>query len=502
MKIYLFNHDYRFAAEQILLTMFPEERPEYPDGQPEGDRAELYLFEGRKFYTAVCRLFLNGTEYTGRSKIGTDKTTDELTTTRCLQRIVKLSFYRAALNSGIEKPVWGALTGIRPGKLLSNLLETGMSDRAGLSKFLRDNYVSPERALLCLHTAHAGLNCAKSLEKKDVCLYVGIPFCPTRCSYCSFVSQSTQKSMKMIPQFLNALYLEIEATANVVHDAGLRIVSVYMGGGTPTTLSAQQLDELCEKLETSFELNAVREYTVEAGRPDTITKEKLEALKRHGVTRVSVNPQTMEDAVLEAIGRKHTARDVINALEIVRSVGGFVVNMDLIAGLPLDTPESFKKTLNTVLGLSPENITVHTLALKKGSDILLGNTPRPSAEDVHKMIDFANSLLYSENFEPYYLYRQKYMSGGFENVGWQLGSTENIYNICIMEELCSIISIGGGASTKLCVGNGRIERIFNPKYPTEYIESIDKIIIDKKNIKEILSQTNLPYQNKSIILEE
>lgn len=487
MKIYLYNHDYRYAAEQILLTLFPEERPEYPEGAPTGDRAELYLFEAKEYYTAVCRLYRNGTKYQGLSRVGKAKTPDALSLNSCLQRIVKLSFYRAARSSGTEAPVWGALTGIRPGKLLSNLLEAGMSDRAGLSKFIKDNYVSEDRARLCLHTAHAGLSCAKSLEKGDICLYIGIPFCPTRCSYCSFVSQSTQKSMKLIPQFLAALHREIEATAEVVQENNLRIISVYMGGGTPTTLSATELDELCEKLENSFDFAAVREFTVEAGRPDTITLEKLEALKRHGVTRVSVNPQTMEDAVLEAIGRKHTAQDVIDALEIVRNIGGIEVNMDLIAGLPLDTPESFKKTLNTVINLHPENITVHTLALKKGSEITLGDTPRPDEAAVGLMIDYADYILYSENYVPYYLYRQKYMSGGFENVGWQKGNTENIYNICIMEELCSIISIGGGASTKLCVGGGRIERLFNPKYPTEYIGLIDKIITEKKKITELMS---------------
>lgn len=487
MKMFLFNHDFRYAAEQILLTMFPDERPEYPEGKPEGDRAELSLNEGCKYFTAVCRLVLGGQEYYGRSATAKSKITDDITRARYLQRIVKLSFYRAALNSGKEKPVWGSLTGIRPGKLMSNLLETGMSDKAALSKFIRDNDVSPERAKLCLHTAHAGLNCAKSLEEDDICLYVGIPFCPTRCSYCSFVSQSVQKSMKLIPEYLDALYREIDATAKTVNELKLRPIAVYMGGGTPTTLSSGQLDELCSRLESAFDLSSVREYTVEAGRPDTIAADKLKVLKLHGVTRVSVNPQTMDDAVLSAIGRKHTAQDVLDALYIVRSVGGFDINMDLIAGLPLDTPESFGKTLNTVLKLAPENITVHTLSLKKGSGITLGDTPRPSAEDVRKMLDCASDALYSAQYEPYYLYRQKYMSGGFENVGWQRGHRENIYNICIMEELCSIISMGGGASTKLCVGNGRIERLFDPKYPLEYIQGIDKIVSEKARIKEILS---------------
>ncbi|MBP8640615.1 MAG: coproporphyrinogen dehydrogenase HemZ [Oscillospiraceae bacterium] len=487
MKLYLLNHDYRYAAEQMLLTLFPNERPEYPKGKPEGDRAELCLSEGNAKFTATCRLVIDGKTHQGRAYANKILITDDLSKAKYLQRIVKLSFYRAALRSENLRPVWGALTGIRPGKLLSNLLEAGMSDKAALAKFIRDNDVSPERAKLCLHTAHASLACAKSLEPKDVCLYIGIPFCPTRCSYCSFVSQSVQKSMKLIPDFLAALYLEIAATGQVLRELKLRPVAVYMGGGTPTTLSAGQLDELCSRLESAFDFSAVREYTVEAGRPDTISKSKLEALKRHGVTRVSVNPQTMDDGVLVAIGRKHTAQDIFNALDIVASVGGFEINMDLIAGLPLDTPASFNRTLETVLALAPDNITVHTLALKKGSAITLGDTPRPSPEDVGKMIDFANASLFSAKYEPYYLYRQKYMSGGFENIGWQRGHSENIYNICIMEELCSIISVGGGASTKLCLNEGRIERIYDPKYPNEYIDNIEKIIADKRKIIDLMA---------------
>lgn len=487
MKIYLFNHDFRYAAEQILLTLYPGEHPEYPDDQPKGDRAELYLFEGDCYFTAVCRIVINGKVFSGRSATKKANISDSIEEARYLQKIVKLSFYRSALKSGKEKPVWGALTGIRPGKLMSNLLEEGKSDAAALTKFIRDYDVNPERARLCLHTAHAGLNCSKSLKERDICLYIGIPFCPTRCSYCSFVSQSVQKSIKLIPEYLHALYKEIEATAKIVHEMNLRPVSVYMGGGTPTTLTAQQLHELCSLLEDSFDFSSIREYTVEAGRPDTITTEKLSVLSQHGVTRVSVNPQTMDDKVLNAIGRKHTAQDIFDAIKIVHDVGGFAVNMDLIAGLPLDTPESFAKTLDTVLNINPENITIHTLSLKKGSSITLKDTPRPSADDVRKMIDNANGILYSSKFEPYYLYRQKYMSGGFENVGWQRSSNESVYNICIMEELCSIISMGGGASTKICAGNGRIERIYDPKYPTEYINSITKIISEKQKIKDILT---------------
>ena len=491
MKLYLFGHDHRYAVEQMLLTLFPEERPEYPEGEPEGDRAELSLFEGEKNITALCRLVRNGAVFTGRAAVAKSRLASQLERQKRVQRILKLAFYRAALRSGLEPLVWGALTGIRPGKLLSNLLETGMGDKRAVSTFMRDNFVSPERALLCLHTAHAGLDCQKSLAPRDVCLYVGIPFCPTRCSYCSFVSQSVQKSMGLIPDFLEALYLEIDETARVMKECKLRPIAVYLGGGTPTTLSAEQLESLCARLETAFDLSAVREYTVEAGRPDTITAKKLAVLKKFSVDRVSVNPQSMHDEVLAAIGRKHSAQDVVRALNLVREAGGFAVNMDLIAGLPLDNPARFSESLETVLQLNPENITIHTLALKKGSRIMLGETPRPSASQVGQMIDEANSKLFAANYLPYYLYRQKYMSGGFENVGWQRNGTENIYNICIMEELCSIISLGGGASTKLCLGQGRIERVFNPKYPAEYIGGIEKVLASKAQIRALISERAL-----------
>ncbi|HHU22841.1 MAG TPA: coproporphyrinogen dehydrogenase HemZ [Clostridiales bacterium] len=484
MKLYLKGHDYRYAVEQILLTLFPKERPEYPGGPPQGERAEISLHRGKTYVTAVCRLHLGGRVHSGSARISRAALTDNLTENRLLQRIIKLSFYRAGMQAGIPKPVWGALTGIRPGKIVTAYLEKGMSEAAALSRFSREYDVSREKALLCLETARAGIRVKEGLTPKDICLYIGIPFCPSRCAYCSFVSLAVEKSMKLISPFLEALYKDIEATAKVVRELGLRVISVYIGGGTPTTLSARQLDELCAKLAKAFDLSALRDYTVEAGRPDTITKEKLEVICRHGVNRVSVNPQTMEDSVLEAIGRRHTAADIVKALEKVRMFSALTVNMDLIAGLPGDTPEGFGRSLDRVLGLSPENITVHTLSLKKGSRIMLEGAALPPAEDVGVMLKCAQEKLQSAGYAPYYLYRQKFISGGFENVGWAKSGFENLYNICIMEELCSIISMGGGASTKLVTGTGRIERIFAPKYSYEYISNIDKVISDKIKIKE------------------
>lgn len=491
MNIYLFGHNYSYAAEQIMLTLYPGERPEYPEGEPVGDRVEISLTEDSELYTATCKLCLNEITYIDRAAVEKNKIHDELTKNSCLQKIVRLSFYRAALNSGVQKPEWGVLTGIRPGKLVSKMLESGMSDSEAMSQFREEYDVGSERAKLCLHTAHASLDCQKSLTPKDVCLYVGIPFCPTRCSYCSFVSQSVNRNMKLIPKFLDALYREIDATAKVLDELSLNAIAFYMGGGTPTTLTAEQMDDLLLHIERTFNTATMREITVEAGRPDTITAEKLEIIQRHGVTRISVNPQSLNDDVLKAIGRKHTVQDFFDAMDIVKAVGGFTVNTDLIAGLPADSPESFRKTLDEILELSPANITIHTLSLKKGTEITLGNTPRPSAAEVGEMLDYTNNILFAEKYLPYYLYRQKYMSGGFENVGWQRDGTENLYNICIMEELCSIISMGGGASTKLNLGAGRIERIFNYKYPREYIDGIEKNISDKQKIIDFL---NRPHQ--------
>ena len=467
----------------MLMTLFPGERPEYPNGKPEGRRMEIRLHESERMTTASC-LYCDGERnYHGRAAVQSRRLTDRIQTDSLCQQIVKLAIYRAVLHSGRKKPVWGALTGVRPGKLMSPMLERGVPEKAALKRFETEYDVSHERALLCLDTSKATVRADHLLEPGDVCLYVGIPFCPTRCAYCSFVSQSVEKSMKQIPDFLAALKQELYAVAEQVRDNGLRVVSIYMGGGTPTTLSAGQMDWLLTEIETEFDLSALRECTVEAGRPDTITEEKLRTLRRHGVDRVSVNPQTMEDAVLEAIGRKHSAEDIVQALGEVRKVGGFAVNMDLIAGLPTDTEEGFRRTVDTVLELEPENITIHTLSIKRGARLRFGEGTLPPDEAVEAMIDYANARLREAGYSPYYLYRQKNMSGGFENIGWTLPNYENLYNICIMEELCSILAAGAGGSTKLIRRDGgRNDRLVAPKYPTEYIENIGRICEEKEKI--------------------
>ncbi len=485
MRLYFSGHDCRYAAEQSLLMLFPGEKPEYPEGSPSGERCELRVSRGAKYTVCTALLVRSGAAFRGRAQAENPDPADEYALRGCENRLVKLAFYRAALASGLPKPEWGSLSGVRPAKLMDAYLREGLSPRAAKGRFMREYFVSGSRAQLCLDAALAAQEAARSLDERDVCLYVGIPFCPTRCAYCSFVSQSVEKSMKLMEPFLDALLLDIRATAAETRRAGLRPVALYMGGGTPTTLSAAQLDRLCAALEREFDLSALREYTVEAGRPDTITAEKLRVLRAHGVGRVSVNPQTMSDSVLEAIGRRHTAQDIVDALALVRECGGFEVNMDLIAGLPADTAGGFSRTLGAVLSLAPENVTVHTLSLKRGSGLTLAGRPLPEAGEVRAMLDEAMERLAGSGYAPYYLYRQKNMAGGFENVGWTKPGSENLYNICIMEELCSILAMGAGGSTKLVADGGkRIKRFIAPKYPQEYINAAPGFAAGKERIGE------------------
>ena len=337
--------------------------------------------------------------------------------------------------------------------------------------------------LVFLPFALRALPLPEELAHRKVSLYVGIPFCPTRCAYCSFVSADVGRALKLIDPFLDALCRELAATGAMLADAGLRVRTVYFGGGTPTTLSAPQLDRLMGELADHIDLSGCTEYTVEAGRPDTITAEKLAVLARRGCSRVSVNPQTMQDAVLERMGRAHRADDILRAYALARESGIGCINMDLIAGLPGDSAEGFRASLEQVLDLGPENVTVHTLALKKGSRLMEEGGGLPSGAAVADMLDFAWAALRGAGQRPYYLYRQKYMSGSFENVGWCRPGAESLYNICMMEELHTIVSLGGGGVTKLVDrATGYIERLANAKYPQEYIQKIDAVCADKGRV--------------------
>ena len=475
MKLTFRGHDDRYAVEQSLLAFFPEERPVY-EGEDGPRHAEVTLHQGAVYATGVTALTYDGKTARASARVSLAGAADEYERERLRQRALRLSFFRAARDITGATPSWGALTGIRPAKLVRTMLEEGYTP-ARADRELRDVYcVSPARRRLALESAQAGLRAKRDLKPNDISLYIGIPFCPTRCAYCSFVSASVEKSFALIPPYLEALTAEVEAAGRMVQETGLRVKSFYMGGGTPTTLSAGQMDALLTAVNKAFDLSGCVEYCIEAGRPDTIDREKLQVLLDHGADRISVNPQSLEPQVLRAIGRQHSPEDIEKAMTLATSMGFPHVNMDLIAGLPADTPEGFRRTLDKCLTFGADNITVHTLSLKKGSRILLEGLPIPTAEAVAEMLDYADPALRARGFAPYYLYRQKYMSGSFENVGWCISGAEGLYNIYIMEELHSILSLGAGGSTKMVdAQRNRIERVFHPKFPLEYIQRPEKL---------------------------
>ena len=372
------------------------------------------------------------------------------------------------------RPPWGKMTGVRPVRLVHDKRAAGWS-QAEIDRFFLDRFDCSEQKYR-MAKAIADLQepiLRLGSEPKTYSLYLGIPFCPSRCSYCSFVSCNLDRDRELVQPYVDCLCREVQEIRAQAEKAGLRLCSIYIGGGTPTSLSADQLRQLMGTVRENFDLSKVVEYTVEAGRPDCTDAEKLAVIKEYGATRISINPQTMEDRVLAAIGRRHTADDIRRAMREVMAAGFPHVNMDLIAGLPEDTPEGFRRSLDEVLSMGADSITVHTLSLKKGSRITLEGSRIPSADEVAEMLDYADPTLRKHGFAPYYLYRQKYMSGSFENVGWTKPGGTGLYNIYIMEELHSILSLGAGGSTKM-VGGGQIRRAFNAKYPREYIDRPEK----------------------------
>ena len=473
MKLQLIGHDERYTVEQSLMNLLPGELPVYEPILPGDDNWCVVTLEETGLCRAVVELSDHGK--TAKADFAAPLTGTEYEQEGQRRHLIARAFYRAACAVTGETPPWGMLTGVRPDKLVTKALSEGKTAEEARTLLERDYFVTPQRAGLALETGSMALRAARKLEENDIAIYIGIPFCPTRCAYCSFVSHSVERSFALVPPYVEALIAEIRAGGEMVKAKGLRVRAFYMGGGTPTTLTAEQMDRVLTAFEESFDLTHCEEITVEAGRPDTITAEKLAVLKAHAVTRVSVNPQTMEDHVLKAIGRRHSAGDIDAAMELVGKYGFPHVNMDLIAGLPEDTPEGFQRSLERCIAFGTDNVTVHTLALKKGSRILTEGLSIPDAAAVAKMLETASPALRSAGHAPYYLYRQKYMSGSFENIGWCKPGAECWYNIYIMSELCSILSFGAGGSTKMVGGDGRdIQRTFNPKYPKEYTERPEK----------------------------
>ena len=366
MKLEFHGHDERYVVEQSLMNLFPGEKPVYEPVLPgDADWAVISLEEPEDLCRVTVSLCRDGR--TAERRYEEPLSGDDFRREGQRRHAVGACFFLAARDLTGVTPPWGMLTGVRPDKPVTWALEDGKTPEEAKAYLEAHYFVTPSRAALALETGATAAKAAKRLEKRDIDVYVGVPFCPTRCAYCSFVSQSVERSFALVPPYVDALCAEITAGGEMVRRAGLRVRTFYMGGGTPTTLTAEQMDRVLTAFETSFDRSACEEITVEAGRPDTITAEKLAVLRDHGVTRVSVNPQTFEENVLRAIGRCHTAADIGTAMDLVARCGFPHVNMDLIAGLPEDTAEGFRRSLDRCLTYGPDDITVHTLALKRAA---------------------------------------------------------------------------------------------------------------------------------------
>ena len=493
MKLYLVGHQYQYAVEQMMMTLFPGQKPEYPDTPPTWDQsmAQVELFTRGHAVVAHAKLWWDGGVYEAERSEPETNLTGGLEDDRVRQRVIRLAFYDAGVAALGQEPPWGALTGVRPVKLPTRQMVAGDTPEQARDTLTGLYRVSPSRADLAMDCAHAALSVIRSLEPKQLSLYVGIPFCPTRCAYCSFISADVKGALALVEPYVDALCREIEEAGAQLRAHGVTVKTAYMGGGTPTTLSAEQMDRVLTHMEQHLPLEGCVEFTVEAGRPDTITREKLEVLKAHHIHRISINPQTMEDSVLIEMGRAHTAAQIVDAMALARDAYGGMVNMDLIAGLPTDTVEGFARTLKQVVAMDPANITVHTLALKKGAKLMEEQGKLCTPQEVADMLAYAEKTLRGAGYVPYYLYRQKYMSGSFENVGWAKPGAVCAYNIIMMEELQSVLSLGAGGITKLVnPATGKIDRLSNPKYPKEYLESWERICQHKAQAAEFQLHLN------------
>ena len=471
MILIIDSHHFRYEME-ALCRMFLHGRELKITEEAEIPPKEDYI------YTA-----LEGDEITVKAKIDGKYAEAKRTAENEHARNMELAVFGVLTEILSIRPKWGVLTGIRPVKLAMQLHDMGLSEEEIRKKLKEERLVSDEKLDLLLTTMEHELEIRASSRPNSVSLYISIPFCPSRCSYCTFTSHSVEKAAKLIPQYVELLCGELKDIAVLIDEIGLHLETVYMGGGTPTVLTAKQLDRVLSTVNESFDMTGVRELTVEAGRPDTITAEKLAVLKKNGVGRISINPQTMDDEVLAAIGRKHTAEDVKNAFALAKTFGFDSINMDLISGLPGDNMEKFRKTIAEVIAMNPDNITLHTLTVKHGANLA------PMAQSVFAATaDAMNEYAYGEfakaGYFPYYLYRQKGTVDNLENVGFCKPGKEGIYNIFIMDETHTVLSAGAGGVTKMKAPyDKKIERIFNFKYPYEYIERFELMNERKEQVR-------------------
>ena len=486
MNIYCISHKFLYETEKLLMLFFPLEKNTVLNEFTcdEGDYLYTEIIKGEESILFKAAFSYKGKTLSDEKVVALSESVDEE------YELLSLAYVLLRELCGFSSR-WGMLTGVRPSKLIMNkMIET--DEGTARDYFINHFFADESKTDLALSVAKREIEIIKNSPENSFSLYVSIPFCPTRCSYCSFVSHSigTESAKKLIPEYVNKLCEEIEYTAKQAIENGLVLTNVYWGGGTPTTLSAKDLDRILTVIEENFDLSECGEYTVEAGRPDTITEEKLQVLKKHNVGRISINPQTFSDSVLKAIGRCHTTALTEEKFSLARDMGFENINMDLIAGLPTDDFDGFKRSVDRAIELGADNITVHTLALKRSSTIVTENEKDSvNKEHISQMLDYAFSALTSAGYHPYYMYRQSKSLGNFENVGWCKEGKDCRYNVLMMEEYQHILSVGAGSVTKLLSpGIEKIERIFNYKFPFEYISRFSEILEKKDGISRFFSE--------------
>lgn len=478
-----------FYVQTLCMIFFPGEKFSQDSELIAGTPAmEVDVKCGDTSVTAEAVLAYKG-------KLSRAKKTVEYSSGVTKLRTAKIATGNAVLAVGSDvmgyRPSWGMLTGVRPSKVAMEMLLNGYSKTKVKRTLSSEYFVIPKKAALATDIALREQKIISHPQKKDCSIYISVPFCPSRCAYCSFVSYTTKKLLSLIPEYFDKLCNELSEVFDTANELGLNIKTVYIGGGTPTILSEKQLERLLSLIYKKTDVSALEEFTLEAGRPDTITEEKFNIARQYGVTRVSVNPQSLNESVLANIGRCHTCEDFYTAYEAAKKSGIASVNTDLIAGLPGDNFKYFSATFDKILSLDPDNITVHTFCVKKAAELLQQNKKIFSLRggDVGKCVDYSQIKSVEAGYLPYYMYRQKNTVGNFENVGFAKEGMEGLYNIYMMEEVHTILAVGAGAVTKLVeyyppnVATTKISRHFNPKYPFEYLKSdvghkINKEIID------------------------
>ena len=484
VAVFLTNNKFLYEIENLIRLFFPLHKIKFYEYTNFGGDLSNFIcitIDKSKINNIILTVDvnLNGVKVTKNMLVKNFLSEDDI----CLQ-ICQIIF---EVLSSITKihPKWGIITGIRPVKLFRSLLDSRGIEYAE-EYFKNKLLVSEKKIKLAEEVNLYENNVINDSDINSFSLYVSIPFCPSKCIYCSFVSQSVEKSIKLIPVYLDLLIKELKYTAAMAKSLNLKLETIYIGGGTPTVLNSLQLENLISTIFESFDTDNCREFTVEAGRPDTLDSEKINVFSKFKDIRISINPQTFNDNVLKIIGRKHTSYDTIKAFEMARSAGLHSINMDLIAGLPEDSYESFCDTIDKTIHLSPDFVTLHTLAIKRAANILEKNSINVNKNDliVEKMLDKAYSALFNSGYHPYYLYRQSKMIGNMENTGWAKAGLNGLYNIYIMDETHSILACGAGAVTKLKNPfNFNIKRIFNFKYDYEYISRFNEIIERKGQVR-------------------